>query len=185
LGISPNMINVLLHIHLKSHTDKFVMSVDNDSGRLCHDALMHLIIFKNIISLERTTNQRAIVVKQFSEISFFKRKAMALTCFPGALNPFCRQSICISSCSDQLALATSTSLVYIYSFSNQTLSFITKFSPHSKSLSCMIFHPTKSGLLVTGGAPNSRIILWSIEGKTIQKQAAFNLQRVSKILFLR
>ncbi|CAF4361424.1 unnamed protein product, partial [Rotaria sordida] len=27
------------------------------------------------------------------------------------------------------------------------------------------------------GAPNSRVILWSIEGKTVQKQATLNLQR--------
>jgi WD40 repeat protein len=111
---------------------------------------------------------------------------MASTCFPGALNPFCRQPIYVSSCSDQIALATSSSsLLYIYSYSNQNLSFITKFSPHSKSLSCMVFHPTISGLLATGGAPNSRVTLWSIEGKTVQKQATFNLQRVSKIPFLR
>ncbi|CAF4258016.1 unnamed protein product, partial [Adineta steineri] len=102
---------------------------------------------------------------------------MASTCFPGVLNPFCRQSICVSTCSDQIALATSSSLVYLYTFSNQNLVFSTKFSPHSKSLSCMVYHPTIPGLLITGGAPNSRIILWSIEGKTIQKQASFNLQR--------
>lgn len=108
---------------------------------------------------------------------------MALTCFPGTLNPFCRQPICVSACSDQVVLATSTNLLYIYSYSNQNLSFITKFSPHAKSLSCMIFHPTVPGLLVTGGAPNSRVVLWSIQGKAIQKQATFNLQRVSDIIF--
>ncbi|CAF1167616.1 unnamed protein product [Rotaria sordida] len=102
---------------------------------------------------------------------------MALTCFPGALNPFCRQPISVSLCCDQLALATSSTLLYIYSYSNQNLSFITKFSPHSKSLSCMLYHPTIPGLLATGGAPNSRVILWSIEGKTVQKQATLNLQR--------
>jgi WD40 repeat protein len=119
--------------------------------------------------------------KEFFEFYFFENtNEMASTCFPGVLNPFCRQSICISTCSDQIALATSSSLLYLYSFSNQNLSFVTKFSPHSKSLSCMVFHPTIPGLLVTGGAPNSRVILWSIEGKTIQKQAAFNLQRVSR-----
>jgi len=105
---------------------------------------------------------------------------MISTCFPGALNPFCRQTICISLCSDQIALATSSSLLYIYSYLNQNLLFIKKFSPHSKSLSCMIFHPTIPGLLVTGGAPNSRIILWSIKDKIIEKQTTFNLQRVSK-----
>lgn len=104
---------------------------------------------------------------------------MALTCFPGVLNPFCRQPICVSSCSDQLALATSPTLLYIYSYSSQNLSFITKYSPHSKALSCMLFHPTIPGLLVTGGAPNSRVFLWSINGKTVQKQATVNLQRVS------
>jgi len=108
---------------------------------------------------------------------------MISTYFPGALNPFCRQTICISSCSDQIALATSSSLLYIYSYSNQNLSFITKFSPHSKSLSCMIFHPTIPSLLVTGGAPNSRVILWSIKDRTVEKQTAFNLQRVSKRFF--
>ncbi|CAF0792052.1 unnamed protein product [Adineta ricciae] len=102
---------------------------------------------------------------------------MTSICFPGVLNPFCRQTICISPCSDHVALATSSSLVYLYSFSNQALSFLTKYSPHSKSLSCMVFHPTIYGLLVTGGAPNSRVILWSIHEKTIQKRAAFNLQR--------
>lgn len=108
---------------------------------------------------------------------------MNSTCFPGALNPFCRQPISISSCSDQLALATSTSLLYIYSYSNQNLSFQTKFSPHSKSLSCITFHPTIPGLLTTGGAPNSRVTLWLIKEKVIEKQTTFNLQRVSKILF--
>ncbi|CAF4873882.1 unnamed protein product [Rotaria sp. Silwood1] len=102
---------------------------------------------------------------------------MASICFPGALNPFCRQSISVSLCSDQLALATSSNLVYIYSYSNQNLSFITKFSPHSKSLSCMLYHPTIPDLLTTGGAPNSRVLLWSIEGKTVQKKATVNLQR--------
>lgn len=107
---------------------------------------------------------------------------MNSTCFPGALNPFCRQPICTSSCSDQLALATtSSSLLYIYSYLNQNLSFQTKFTPHSKSLSCMVFHPTIPGLLATGGAPNSRVILWLIKEKTIEKQTTFNLQRVSKI----
>jgi WD40 repeat protein len=104
---------------------------------------------------------------------------MISRCFPGALNPFCRQPVCISSCSDQISLATSSSLVYIYSYSNQNLLFRTKFSPHSKSLSCMVFHPTIPGLLVTGGAPNSRVTLWSIKEKTIEKQTTFNLQRVS------
>jgi hypothetical protein len=47
----------------------------------------------------------------------------------------------------------------------------------------MIFHPTIPGLLVTGGAPNSRIILWSIKDKTVEKQTTFNLQRVSKKFF--
>jgi WD40 repeat protein len=107
---------------------------------------------------------------------------MISRCFSGALNPFCRQPICISSCSDQISLATS-SLLYIYSYSNQDLSFLTKFSPHSKSLSCMVFHPTIPGLLVTGGAPNSRITLWSIKEKTVEKQTTFNLQRVSKKFF--
>ncbi|CAF3763564.1 unnamed protein product [Rotaria socialis] len=102
---------------------------------------------------------------------------MALTCFPGALNPFCRQAICVSLCSDQLAVATSSTLLYIYTYSSQNLSFITKFSPHSKSLSCMLFHPTIPGLLATGGAPNSRVLLWAVEGKTVQKQATLNLQR--------
>jgi WD40 repeat protein len=107
---------------------------------------------------------------------------MNSTCFPGALNPFCRQPICMSLCSDQIAMATS-SLLYIYSYSNQNLSFITKFSPHSKSLSCMIFHPTIPGLLTTGGAPNSRIILWLIKEKFVEKQTTFNLQKVSKKFF--
>ena len=108
---------------------------------------------------------------------------MAVTCFPGALNPFCRQSLSVSLCSDQIALATSPNLVYIYLYSNRNLSFMTKFAPYSKSLSCMLFHPTIPSLLITGGAPNSRVILWSINGKTVKKQAAFNLQRVSKIRF--
>ena len=108
------------------------------------------------------------------------KNRMTSICFPGVLNPFCRQTICLSPCSDHVALATSSSLVYLYSFSNQALSFLTKYSPHSKSLSCMVFHPTIPGLLVTGAAPNSRVILWSIDEKTIQKRAAFNLQRVSK-----
>ncbi len=43
----------------------------------------------------------------------------------------------------------------------------------------MVFHPTIPGLLVTGGAPNSRVTLWSIKEKTIEKQTTFNLQRVS------
>jgi WD40 repeat protein len=105
---------------------------------------------------------------------------MIATCFPGALNPFCRQPICVSPCSDQISLATSSSFIYIYSYSNQTLSFLTKFTPHSKSLSCMIYHPTIPGLLTTGGAPNSRVTLWSIKGKYIEKQTTFNLQRVSR-----
>lgn len=100
-------------------------------------------------------------------------------CFPGALNPFCRQSICLSTCSDQVALATSSSLVYLYSYTNQKLVFQNKFTPHSKALSCMLFHPTIAGLLVTGGTPNSRVNLWSIQEKTISKQSTFTLQRVS------
>ncbi len=123
------------------------------------------------------------VETDFFEFQFLKERKMISTCFPGALNPFCRQTICISSCSDQIALATSSSLLYIYSYTNQNLLFIKKFSPHSKSLSCMIFHPTIPGLLVTGGAPNSRIILWSIKDKTVEKQTTFNLQRVSKKFF--
>ena len=105
---------------------------------------------------------------------------MALTCFPGAVNPFCRQSICVSPCSDQVALASSPCLLYLYSCSNPNFSFTTKFSPHSKALSCMAFHPTLPGLLVTGGAPNSRVNLWSIQGNTVEKRATFHLQRVSQ-----
>lgn len=106
---------------------------------------------------------------------------MATTCFPGSLNPFCRQAICISPCSDQIALATSSSLLYLYSHSNQNLVFQSKFLPHSKSLSCMTYHPTIPGLLITGGAPNSRVIFWSIDGKQVQKKATLNLQRVSEM----
>jgi len=144
---------------------------------------MHLIITKNFIGLEKITNWINVQLKFSFEFHFFFRRQeeMAVTCFPGALNPFCRQPICISSCSDQLALATSSSLLYIYSYSNQNLSFMTKFSPHSKSLSCMIFHPTIPGLLTTGGAPNSRVTLWAIKEKFVEKQTTFNLQRVSRI----
>lgn len=104
---------------------------------------------------------------------------MLATCFPGALNPFARPPICISPCTDQLSLATSTPLLYLYSYANQTLSFITKFIPHSKSLSCAAFHPTIPGLLTTGGAPNSRVTLWMIQEKTVEKKSTFTLQRVS------
>jgi hypothetical protein len=47
----------------------------------------------------------------------------------------------------------------------------------------MIFHPTIPGLLTTGGAPNSRIILWLIKEKFVEKQTTFNLQKVSKKFF--
>ena len=123
--------------------------------------------------------------KFFIPIQIWKHLLMAFSCFPDALNPFCRQSICISPCCDQIALATSSNLLYIYSLTNQTLSFITKFSPHPKWLSCIFYHPTIPYLLTTGGAPNSRVSLWSTDGKVIRKQATFTLQRVSRILFFR
>jgi len=122
--------------------------------------------------------------RNFSFFFKFRNKVFSTSmnsiCFPGALNPFCRQSICLSSCSDQVALGTSSSLVYLYSYTDQKLIFQTKFTPHSKVLSCMTFHPTNAGLLVTGGTPNSRINLWSIQEKTISKKSTFTLQRVSR-----
>ena len=134
----------------------------------------------------RPTNKNALHMLQeesFHCISLCRSSSiidMALSCFPGAVNPFCRQPICVSSCSDQVALASSPSLLYLYSYSHPNFLFTTKFSPHSKALSCMVFHPTIPGLLVTGGAPNSRVNLWFIQRSTVEKRATFQLQRVSQ-----